>query len=82
MLEDLTIDITEHQNGVRLIYHYRLESMGSSGFRHSAFSIIGRLNKAFIRLGYRLNIGGKTSSISTISGKEITLNGDSESHST
>ena len=82
MLEDLTINITERQNGAKLTYRYHLEPMGNSGFRHSVSSIIGRLNKVFTRLGYKLNTVGTTCSISIRNGEESTSNTDSENTTT
>ncbi len=74
MLEDLTIHITEQVNGARLTCRYRLEPKGNFGFRHSANSIIGRLNKVFTRIGYQLSTDGTTSTIFGISGKASTFN--------
>ena len=61
MLEDLTIVMSELQNGAKLTYRYVLKPKGNYGFRHSANSIIDRLNKVFKRLGNKLNTDGVTS---------------------
>jgi len=76
MLEDLTVRITEQVNGVKSTYLYRLEPMASTGFRHSADSIIGRLNKVFTRLGYKLSTDGTIYSSSTKNGEGSTLSKD------
>ena len=70
MLEDLTIITRELQNGVSLTSRYDLKPKANSGFHHSANSIIGRLNKAFIRLGYELVTDGITSCTSSVDGSK------------
>lgn len=68
MLEDLTLSITELQNGAKLTYHYRFTKKEGLSFAPKPSFIIDLLKLEFTRLGLVLNTDGITCSTSTKNG--------------
>lgn len=73
MLEDLTISLSEQQNGVRSIWRLSLNKKEFYGLDMPVSSIISLLKKEFTRLGFPLNIDGITSSTFNENGKDNTF---------